>query len=111
VEVCDLLEACTQQQLAIDLGSVDLLVYNAVSPNGDGKNDLFTLQNIPGNNKVTVFNRWGVVVSEIINYDNQTRVFRGLSDNGAELPSGTYYYRIDFPDGQPTQTGYLSLRR
>jgi len=111
IEVCDLLEACTQQMLAIDIGSLDLVVYNAVSPNGDGKNDQFTLQNIPPNNNVTIFNRWGAVVFEMANYDNQARIFRGLSNSGSELPPGTYYYRIDFPDGMPPRTGYLSLRR
>lgn len=111
VEVCDLLEACTQQVLAIDLGSLDLVVFNAVSPNGDGKNDQLTLLNISPSNKVTIFNRWGAVVSEIDNYDNQTRVFRGLSNSGTELSPGTYYYRIDFPDRQETRTGYISLRK
>lgn len=111
LEVCDLLEACTQQMLAIELGSTELVIYNAVSPNGDGKNDLFILQNISPKNKVTILNRWGSVVFDIENYDNQTRVFRGLSNDGSELPPGVYYYRIDFPDTQTNQTGYLSLRR
>jgi len=111
LEVCDLLEACTQQTVFIELGSSELTVYNAVSPNGDGKNDLFTLLNINPDNKVTIFDRWGSVVFNIENYDNQTRVFQGLSNTGTELPPGTYYYRIDFPDGQATRTGYLSLRR
>ncbi len=111
IEVCDLLEACTQQNLAIEVGSSELQVYNAISPNGDGKNDAFTLQNISANNKVTIFNRWGSVVFTVDNYDNQTRSFRGLSDSGSELPTGTYYYRIDFTDGQSSRTGYLALRR
>lgn len=111
IEVCDEMEACTLQELAINIGGSGLLVFNAVSPNADGLNDLLTLMNIPAENKVTILNRWGVVVCTINNYNNQSQSFRGLNDNGNELPDGTYYYRIDLPDGQEVKTGYLSLRR
>lgn len=111
IEVCDLLEACTQQDLNIEIAGSDLSVFNAVSPNDDGKNDKFTLLNISPGNKVTIFNRWGAVVFSMDNYDNEVRAFRGLNDSGIELPDGTYYYRIDFTDGQAAKTGFLSLRR
>ncbi|MEI9921914.1 MAG: LamG-like jellyroll fold domain-containing protein [Bacteroidota bacterium] len=94
----------------------ELSVYNAVSPNGDQKNDLFYIANISTRadtkeNKVSIFNRWGDLVFSVNNYDNVNNVFRGLSDKGAELPSGTYYYKIEFTGGRKTVTGYLSLKR
>lgn len=115
IEVCDLLNACTQQQLTIDLIG-DVVVYNAMSPNGDGLNDTLIIQYIDlieelRENKVTVYNRWGDVVFEVSNYDNINRAFRGLNKNGNELPAGNYFYKIEFKSGLSTKTGFISLKR
>ncbi|MBX2964143.1 MAG: VCBS repeat-containing protein [Cyclobacteriaceae bacterium] len=115
IEVCDLLGACTQQQLTIYVEG-DIIVRTGFSPNGDGQNDFFQIDYInlfpdTQQNKVTIFNRWGDMVFEMANYDNQSRVFRGLSRNGNELPSGTYFYRIEFTSGRKMETGFVSLKR
>jgi gliding motility-associated-like protein len=115
LRVCDTEGACTEQEITIETGG-DITVYNAVSPNGDGKNEILLIQYIdviPGavKNKVTIFNRWGDVVFDVSNYNNTDRVFKGISNNGKELPSGTFYYKIEFMDGLKTKTGYLSLKR
>jgi len=85
-------------------------VYNAVSPNGDGKNDFMTIGNIEmyPDNKLTLYNRWGDEVFSISNYDNNTRVFKGLSPNGKLLPAGTYYYKINY--GGRTKDGYVQVQ-
>jgi hypothetical protein len=44
------------------------------------------------------------------NYDNTIRVFKGLTNNGQELPSGTYFYKIEFK-GHGAKTGYLTLKK
>ncbi len=105
-EIVVTLAQCTEPTVA---------VYNAVSPNGDGKNDVFYIENIEAlestrENKVVIYNRWGDVVYEADNYDNDSVVFSGLSKGGKELPSGTYYYRIEFPQND-SLTGYISLKR
>jgi gliding motility-associated-like protein len=115
IEICDLTEICTQQQLTIEV-SGDIEVYNAISPNADGKNDTFILQYIDlftdtQDNKVTIFNRWGDVIGEIKNYNNKERVFKGLNKSGSEVPSGTYYYKIEFNSGRAARMGYLVLNR
>lgn len=94
----------------------EIIVYNAVSANGDERNEILLLQFIDSNpltqqNRVTIYNRWGDLVFETTDYDNQTRAFRGLNTNGDELPSGTYFYKLEFTSGQPMKTGYLSLKR
>ncbi|WP_445715125.1 T9SS type B sorting domain-containing protein [Flavobacterium sp.] len=78
-------------------------IYNAVTPNGDGKNDIFLLEGIEcyQNNKVEIFNRFGSKVYETINYDNKDNVFSGVSDSslntsGGKLPEGTYYYIVSY---------------
>jgi gliding motility-associated-like protein len=115
LRVCDIYAACTEESFNIQVdGSVK--VYNALSPGGDGKNDEFFIQNIDRltgtqRNHVSIFNRWGDLVWEADNYNNVTVVFTGKSKNGADLPSGTYYYKIDFEGSTSQITGYLSLKR
>lgn len=89
------------------------IIYNAVSATGDAKNEFFRLENIESfaSNKVIIYNRWGDVVFDVSNYDNTDRVFKGVSNSGKDLPSGIYYYKIEFSSGLKTKTGYLSLRR
>lgn len=117
IRVCDLAGSCITENLTIEVIG-DIEVFNAISPNGDGLNDFLRIQYIEvldrtRNNKVTVLNRWGDKVFEVSNYDNNTRIFKGLSSNGAELASGTYFYKIEFAgqDAPPMKTGYLSLKR
>lgn len=114
LRVCDGFSACTNQVFSIDvIGEIE--IYNAVSPNNDGKNDFFELRYIDllpntQQNKVTIYNRWGVLVFEVENY-KETNAFRGVSSDGKELPSGTYFYKIEFKSGRTSETGYLSLKR
>lgn len=115
LEVCDLLASCAQQELTIEVTG-DIIVYNAISPNGDQLNATWQIRNIElftetRDNNVTVYNRWGDKVFSATNYDNTSKVFKGLADSGSELPSGTYFYRIEFMSGRPSKTGYLVLKR
>jgi gliding motility-associated-like protein len=94
----------------------EIVVYNAVSPNEDHRNPILLLEYIENladtrENHVTIFNRWGDVVWEGINYNNTSIVFRGNSKNGDALPSGTYFYRIEFTSGRSQQIGYLAVKR
>ena len=79
-------------------------IFNAVSPNGDGKNDFFLIEGIDcfPKNSLQIFNRWGVNVFEINGYDNVKNVFAGFSDGRASisrsklLPTGTYFYILNY---------------
>ena len=114
IEACDLLGSCAQSDFTIEVAG-EITVYNAISPNGDSKNEVFFIQYIDvipeaKDNKVMIFDRWGSTVFEVDNYDNVTRVFRGQGSNGSDLPAGTYYYQIVFPTGSK-RTGFIALRR
>ncbi len=86
----------------------DVVIYNLVTPDGDGKNDYFIIDNIRKypNNRVEVYNRWGVKVYETTGYDpngdGSSNVFTGYSDGKItvdkkkKLPSGTYYYIVTY---------------
>ncbi|NOS91417.1 MAG: T9SS type B sorting domain-containing protein [Cyclobacteriaceae bacterium] len=111
IEACNTNGLCGQQTFVIEVAG-DVIVFNAVSPNGDGKNEFLVLQfieSISPKNQVSIYNRWGDEVFSITDYDNKTRVFTGLGTGGKELPSGTYFYKIVFPNGKPTMTGFISL--
>jgi len=111
--ICDQLSACTDVTLQVNLNG-EITVFNGVSPNEDGSNDFFNIENIQfiePLNKVTIYNRWGDVVFEISDYNNTDRSFKGQSERGKELPSGTYFYKIEFTSGRATKTGYLSLKK
>lgn len=101
----------------------DIVVYNGVTPNGDGDNDYFRIENIQNfpNNSVEIYNRWGVKVFETKNYDTSGNVFKGVSEGRVtvkksdKLPTGTYYYILKYEktdkDGSrmETKAGYLHL--
>ncbi|MEM9858609.1 MAG: FG-GAP-like repeat-containing protein [Bacteroidota bacterium] len=91
----------------------ELIVYNAVAPNGNGKHDFLKIENIEsfGNNSVQIFNRWGDKVYEATGYDNQTTRFEGTGNVGpeGELVEGTYFYVIKTESEE--LTGFLFLRR
>jgi len=86
----------------------DLLVYNAFSPNSDNDNEYFIIQgidNYPGN-LLRVYNRWGVIVYETLDYENDWRGTWVEDD----LPDGTYYYALDLGNGK-FKTGYVQIQR
>lgn len=82
----------------------NITIYNGVTPNNDGLNDYFIIDGIRNypNNKVTIYNRWGVKVFETTSYDSNGNVFNGYSEGRAtynpedRLPSGTYYYILTY---------------
>ncbi|WP_188362630.1 gliding motility-associated C-terminal domain-containing protein, partial [Flavobacterium orientale] len=111
--------------LCVVLPCQPIEVFNAMSPNGDGLNDVFYIENIDNNecytdNTVEIYNRWGVLVFETRGYDNTTRVFRGVSEGratlnkSAELPTGTYFYIIQYKTVEGStvnKEGWLYLTR
>lgn len=89
-----------------------LLIYNVVTPLKDGKHDFFKIGNIEfyESNTVEIYNKWGNEVYSVNNYDNEDNNFIGLSKNGEQLATGTYYYVIN-ATGSDTLKGYLVLQR
>ena len=87
-----------------------LQVWKAISPNGDGKNDVLLvegLQNYP-NHTVCVFNRWG---NQVLNQKNYQNDWQGTW-NGTNVPDGTYYYFVRNDDnGEMLLTGYVQILR
>jgi gliding motility-associated-like protein len=108
VASCDVLAAC------------DITIYNAVSPNGDGLNEIFMIDGITcyPNNTVEIYNRWGVNVYKANGYNNGNVSFNGMSQNKLtvsdnKLPGDTYFYILKYSDVQNNsfeKTGYLYIK-
>ncbi len=98
------------------LQKIELFIPDAFSPNGDGFNDKFVIiHSSVYSINLKVFNRWGNIVYQNNNYQNDwDGKGSGLFSN-QELPNGTYYYVIELVDSQGGKNqlfkGYLTLRR
>jgi gliding motility-associated-like protein len=83
---------------------------NIMSPNGDGKNDNWVVENLDlyPNNTVKIFDRAGRVIFEKKAYDNTW----DATLNGAPLAEGTYYYVIEFGlDTRKIKKGFITIIR
>jgi len=114
--VCDEYNACDTAQVFINVECfIDLIIPEAISPNGDGINDVFEiigLEDYPGN-KLTIFNRWGHKVFQAENYQNNWGGFSEstLTLGNSLLPKGTYFYVLDLGNDEKPVKGYIYLNR
>ena len=83
------------------------MIPNIITPNGDGKNDIFK---IPGYFKrmapcsFVVYDRWGNLVYDNNQYQND---WGGIKPNGTALNVDTYFYSLKCDKGQ--WSGWLKL--
>lgn len=86
-----------------------LKIPNGFTPNGDGANDLWTLENGEAypDCEVSVFNRWGNRVFHSVGLGKE---WDGKLDN-QDLPAATYYYVIKPHPSLPVRSGSISLFR
>ncbi len=113
VEACD---EIVQDSVIIGLLSENpcgLVLYTAFSPNQDGVNDTWVIDNItvaPNDiNEISFFNIWGQEIKSYTNYDNRVSVWDGKNNNGVDLPAGTYYFVLTL--SYITHSGYIELTR
>jgi len=86
-------------------------VFNNVSPNGDGINELFYIKGIDcyPNNSVQIFDRTGLRVFNKRGYNNTDK-----SWNGKDQPEGTYFYTIEYTNENNElikQNGFIHLEK
>ncbi|WP_400192335.1 gliding motility-associated C-terminal domain-containing protein [Hymenobacter sp. B81] len=80
----------------------ELKLPNIITPNGDRLNETLVLQGLPANNKVQIFNRWGRLVKEYANYQNDW--------DAKDQADGVYYYIIVAQDGKQSK-GWVQVQR
>ena len=77
-------------------------VPNIITPNNDGKNDAFVIQNLLPGTQLKLYNRWGQLVYESSNYKNDWQA--------EQVTKGVYYYSVRNPDAcPPTIKGWLEV--
>jgi gliding motility-associated-like protein len=90
----------------------DLTIYSGVTPNGDGINDVWRVDNLElyTKNKVTIYNRWGMKVYEAEGYNNTNKSWPNRNELDF-LSSTTYFYIIDLGDGSKPVKGWIELMK
>ena len=99
--------------MAIDSTTIEVLndykveIANLMTPNGDGYNDTWIIENIENypNTQVTILTRQGQEVYTSSSYDNS---WDGTQD-GKKLADGTYYYVIQFEGSSKVLKGAITI--
>ncbi len=105
-------DECTEGTVRVTVGADALCtVPTIITPNNDGVNDEFIVPCLATdeypNNIVSIFNEWGDEVFNASPYQNN---WRGTY-NGDDLPVGTYFYVIQFGNGEENQSGFIIIER
>lgn len=84
-------------------------VKNVFSPNGDGVNETWVIEDLLDNpvNEVKVFAQGGKLIYSKVNYRND---WDGTFKN-EPVPDGTYYYEINIYNGDRIIKGFLTIIR
>jgi gliding motility-associated-like protein len=98
-------EGCRDTITATILVIDDVVVPNVFSPNGDGKNDAFSIGNIEAFNdaSLVIYNRWGKLIYENASYQNNW--------TGDDYPDGTYFYVLEVPKLKKNYKGSVTICR
>jgi gliding motility-associated-like protein len=78
-------------------------IQKGISVNNDGANEFFDLSSL-NVNILNIYNRYGTKVYSKGQYKNE---WIGQSNNGDILPDGTYFYEIEFNNGDAAKTGWI----
>ena len=120
--VCDTAYVIIDIECNDRLSFDDITVPSLLSPNNDGNNEewviqeLYDLRNCYTTNEVLIFNRWEVKVFHVKDYGRNNVWWDGGSDGwvakGSEkLPVGTYYYIIKIDnDYDNAITGFIHIQ-
>ena len=102
------------REQASPIASEAITVHQNVSPNGDGKGDALIIEGIIAHpdNRLQIMSRSGALVYEAKGYDNALKSFDGHASNGKLQQPGTYFYSLEYKDGNETKrkTGVIMLK-
>ena len=111
VTVSDLNGCSVTSSMQVEpLNETCLIIPEAISPNGDGTNDVWNIGQIDlyPDVEITIFNRWGVTIWK--SGKGYPKPWDGRS-NGSDLPIDSYHYIIDLHDGSRLILGNVTIVR
>ena len=85
---------------------------NVFTPNNDGANDGFIIdipELITNDNTVVIYNRWGDILHEFVNYNNNDVIWKGNDKSGNMVSNGTYFYIIEIPSINYSNSGWIQV--
>lgn len=82
-------------------GDCPIVIPNVFTPNQDGVNDSFEIGALPQNCRLFIYDRWGRLVFESINYNNDWQ--------GEGELSSVYFYVLKTPEGKINRGNILVL--
>ena len=105
-----------QAILVVSINCSEHPIPGFVSPGGSGNGSSGNsawITNLPPEAEVQIFNRWGNLIFKACPYLDD---FNGKSNQGGTLgddylPSGTYFYVIDYKNGEEPVSGYIEFVR
>jgi len=91
-------------------GPCKVKIYSGITPNGDGNNDVFTIDNISEypNNHLLIYNRWGQLIYEANGYDNVNKVWPSKAESG-NIAGTTYFYMLYLGDGSAPIKNWVEI--
>jgi|GEM_PF-3899272 len=99
---------------AMPVADQEIKVSQAVSPNGDGIDDILTINALTKypDNKLSIMNRNGVVIFTASDYAKEGHQFDGHDLKGNLQKPGTYFYLLEYKDGAQNKrkTGFIVLK-
>ena len=98
-------EGCVQTSNAL-VENINCIIPQAISPNDDNFNDNFDLSGYDVS-RLEIYNRHGVKVYSKTNYTNE---WYGQTDDGKELPVGTYFYVMEY-QGNKTKSSWVYINK
>lgn len=124
ITTCDGLfpETCYNSTIHINstANALDIVVPNYFSPNGDGINDVWNLDNLLSRYpkaKVLIYNRWGNIVWRStgpygLSTSGKNIWYGQLEGSQDNVPDGVYYYLLELDDEfKTTKTGFIEIMR
>jgi len=85
-------------------------VPNVFSPNGDGINDYWSLEDtfLYAESEVRIYGRFGKLIFKSVGYHT---AWDGTNENGKDLPDGVYFYHLEIGNGFDPIQGTVTIIR
>ncbi len=99
---CEITDSTTVLVATDPISSIKAV--NMITPNGDGKNDFLEFKGLQkfGANTLKIYNRWGALIFQKVNYHHDEEIFNGTYKE-QPLPAGNYYYVLSLQSGEIKQ--------
>lgn len=104
-------QAC--MRIGVGVPAADIALPSAFTPNGDGKNDLYTLPAVDGTviAQVTIYNRWGQTVYQAADNSGWDGNYRGVAQPAEIYTCFVKYYQKIYPEKPFYKEGNFVLIR